>query len=167
MTVSETIKFTDVIKRAQIDRSSAQHALKHPEHLLGMPEAGTQGVHRMFSLEQAMALAICVHMLKIGVPLARAGQIVEFCRKRIKRFAAPADRKSRPYRSEILDPWKLTVLDQRYVRLWREQLARESDRNDKDEFVNIVTGEVDVVLDGSIETTLNLTKLESHLAGST
>lgn len=166
MTKTPQLKFHDVVRKGRLDHDSAQYILKHPECLAGMPKAGTQGTHRLFARQQAMNLAICTHVMKMGLTLKMAAMVVAFCQKSIRRLKSPTDRQERQYASDFDDPWILTIVEGRYFRLWRNKLAKDSHLTSEDDFFDVFTKQTEVLgVSGLTETKLNLTKLESFIWG--
>lgn len=78
-TFMDTFKFSEVVTRAGLSPFTAQYVLKHPDSLPNMPEGGKQGVHRVFSVEQAFRFALCTLLVQSGVPLKHAGEAVRHC----------------------------------------------------------------------------------------
>lgn len=111
------LKFAEVVERAGVDAQTAQYALKHPAHLPGMPEAGSQGCHRTFTLRQAMQLAICTLLMKAGVPLRDAGALVRHCEEQAARSAR--GQKGLVYEAKQDQFWHLDILDARYAICWQ------------------------------------------------
>lgn len=148
-------KFRDVVDRADLDQQTAQYVLKHPEFLSGMPEGGTQGVHRRFSTAQAVRLAICTYLVKQGVPLSLAGDVVGYCERRVRQLGPNNPPKDRQYYSAISDPWLLEIVDCKFARLWREAVGHLWDEE-----------AYYVILDGSETTyprTVHFTRAEINL----
>lgn len=75
----DTFKFSEVVTRAGLSPFTSQYVLKHPDSLPNMPKGGKQGVHRVFSVEQAFRFALCTLLVQSGVPLKRAGEAVRHC----------------------------------------------------------------------------------------
>ena len=172
-----TSKFSDIVRRAKLDRSTAAYVLKHPENLPGMPEAGSQGLHREFSVRQAVRFAICTHLVMAGVPLKLAGNAALLCDKRRKELGSgrsvrrshsrrrppPSKAERESYQREPNeDPWVLRLEDGHWMRVWREDYRGGFAGHD--ECVDISTGEWEL-MPGEAFTVfeLNLTLLEWRL----
>ncbi len=78
------LKLSDIVSIARLNLWTAQHILKHAEYLQGMPESGSQGLHRRFTLDQATRLSICTLLVMWGIPLKQAGAAVDFCEKEVR-----------------------------------------------------------------------------------
>jgi len=150
----DMLKFNDIVTRAELNGSTAAYALKHPEHLAGMPEAGSQGRHREFSVRQAVRLSICVHLVMAGVSLTLAGKAAALCDKRRKelgsgrpvrrgasrRAPTPTKEERESYlREPNEDPWILRLQDGHWMRVWRDDYRGGFAGHG--EFVDIRTGE--------------------------
>lgn len=112
------LKFSDIVKRARLHESTAQYTLKqHAGGLPGMPKAGSQGLHRQFSVPQAMRLAIGTHMVMLGIPLRAAVKVVRFCEAQVR--AAFVEQFDRPvtYQYGWSGSWGLEVFDGNLVRV--------------------------------------------------
>ena len=123
----QTLKIADIVERTSIDRWTAQYVLKHPDALPGMPKAGSQGVHRVFSIEQALRLAICTELVKGGLALEAAGKAVVNCEKRFRDWGKGENRKKQMFKGSINNPWIIEVLDHEYVLLRKSGKLKRSD----------------------------------------
>ncbi len=160
------LKFSKVVKRARLDVSTAQYALKHPEYLKGMPKAGSQGSHREFSLQQAVRLAICTHMTMAGVPLKHAGKIVDFCEHQIRCDQPELFGRRVTYRRIDFSEWAVEVLDATMVRVWSEGL-RKYVGDPTWAYLDLDSGRVKRTqgkAEELVRVELNLTELERKLA---
>jgi len=78
------LKLNQIVLTSKLDLSTVQYVLKHPELLSGMPDAGSQGVHRRFTLPQALRLALCCQLVMSGIPLKHAGPAIDFWHKQVR-----------------------------------------------------------------------------------
>lgn len=138
--MNDTVKFGALVERCALKPKTAQYVLRTSGALSGMPKAGRQGSHRDFTLRQAVQLAICTHLVEGGVALSNAAKIVRYCESEATKHRRANRSEQRIYASKTLDPWFLIVDDGRYCRLWREQLRRDNNLVDEDDYFNIVTG---------------------------
>lgn len=76
------LRFRGVIQRGRLDPDRAQYVLKHLP--LAMPKAGSQGRHRVFTIRQAVRLAIATHLVGGGVPVKMVGRLVLFCERIVR-----------------------------------------------------------------------------------
>lgn len=161
------LKLNDIVQRGRLKLSTVQYSLKHPELLPGLPESGAKGRHRVFSVQQAMRLATCTHLVMAGVPLATAGQVVLEC-ERSARSLQRTDRKKPLSYCEPLgrDPWFLRVFDSQYFQVW--QRGRSSRFRDVLHFWNVQTEEWELHTDDlpTVRYELDLTALELRLRRS-
>jgi hypothetical protein len=157
-------RFSEVVKRARLDRETAQYALKHPEWLADMPAAGSQGVHREFTWRQATRLAICTHLVAAGISLKKAGQILPYIERRIQRITGRKSPSEALYPFYRQDPWLLKITDGRYVYLRAESNPAFPEYLENDSFdleKGMETENCDSVYFTAIE--INLSLLESCL----
>ncbi len=82
----------------------------------GLPEAGSQGKHRQFSVTQAVRLAIHTQLVMSGMILDVAVKAMKYCDGIVKSFTKPQQQIS-----YILDnpqyKWLVTIQESRYVNL--------------------------------------------------
>lgn len=114
------LKLNQIIRRGSLRVATAQYALKNPQLLKGMPKAGSQGLHREFTVQQATRLAICCHLVMGGVPLAKAGPFMDVAEKRVRTLLKLKGKEPIDYtvQSDTM-PWVLEVLDGKFFRIWR------------------------------------------------
>lgn len=127
-----TLKFGQIIDLAKLDRWTAEYVLKHAAELKNMPEAGSQGKHRHFTLWQAVRFAVHTHLVMCGVPLRWAVTVVNWSEKRIAKLSRPQQRRPITYvPSGANQGWILEVVDARFARIWSQGLQlvaiRETD----------------------------------------
>jgi DNA-binding transcriptional MerR regulator len=82
----ERLKLHDIIANARLTLSTVQYVLKNPEDFPGMPDAGSQGVHRLFTFEQAVRLTICTLLIMGGIPLKQAAAALDFYEKETRKI---------------------------------------------------------------------------------
>ncbi len=159
------MKLSDIVGRGRLKLSTVQYALKHPDLLPDMPEAGSQGRHRTFTVQQAMRLAICTRLVMAGVPLADAAQVVQISERRARTLlgigikqplllSSQGDRKS---------PWMLRAYDGQYFQVW--QFGRSHRHVDSLSFWNLESGEWEPYTEEPLfdRYELNLSNLENQL----
>ncbi len=103
------LKFDTVVRSGRLNLSTARYVLQSPEHLPGMPEAGTPGRHRRFTIEQAIRLCVCAHLQGAGVPMQQAGTAVIYLAQRLK-SAHKLSFGDAPVKT-MTDPWMLRLWD--------------------------------------------------------
>ncbi len=108
------LKFDTVVRCGRLTVSTARYVLQSREHLPGMPEAGSPGRHRRFTMEQAIRLCVCAHLQSAGVPMQQAGSAVVYLAERLEKseklFAnAPIAAKT--------EPWIIRLWDSARIRL--------------------------------------------------
>ncbi len=114
--MKDELKFSEIVARARLDSQTAQYVLKHPLDLTGMPEAGSQGRHRVFSLPQAVRLALCTQLVKAGIALRVAGKVVDCCEKETVEKRGSRKRGLRRYQTRRGYEWVLWILDGEFMR---------------------------------------------------
>ena len=120
------IKLNDIIKKNRLKLSTAQYVLKNPELLPGLPATGSQGRHREFSIQQALRLGTCCHLVMLGLPLRRAAKVLKFIEHQI-RTTQPKNfgRRLTYMRGDFTEPWTVELFDCRFVRVWYGDLDGE------------------------------------------
>lgn len=162
------LKFGEVVERGRLNVHSAQHVLKHADRELGLPESGSQGVHRRFTLQQATRLAMAAKLIGGWVRLDGAARTVLYCEQRVRNLSRAKPNDERLYKRTPSDPWRLHVLDERYAQAWCYGIWRRRTPVDwADWFVIVNGGRADELKCPKPITRfeVNLTLLESALAG--
>lgn len=156
------LKFGDVVVRARLSKSTAQYVLKSG---LLIPRTGEKGRHHVFAVDQAVQLALATRLVMSGIPVATAVAIVNFCDCRLSRFRGPVALKRGPrFSAERSKPWKLEVLDDELVRLFRRGL--EEMWNDSEAYYSVTKRELveaEEFPDPIARHEINLTLLEHEL----
>jgi len=117
MLLMKTMKYDEVVKRAKLNRSTAQYVLKS-EKISGLPPTpGVKGRHRVFSPSQAVRLALATRLAMAGIKIDVVKKIVDYCYTQLKRYtvgkgAFPDERRFRRNRK-----WTLQIIDDEFVRL--------------------------------------------------
>jgi len=131
--MNTVLKFGEIVKRARLDADRTHYILKR---LAGMPKAGSQGVHRIFTLRQALRLAICTHLISAGATLSRANSLVAYCEKRAREVDSQHEISQKGF--QYLAPgglhWFLDILDGRFAKCWRSPLSDMSGQPIRIEF---------------------------------
>lgn len=164
--MSGELKFSDILKRGRLDESTAQYALKS-EELKKMPKAGRQGLHRKFSVSQAVRLSVCTHLTMLGVPLRKAAKVVRFCEYQVR--ATNVDHFDRPlsYERSYNVPWILEIYDGRFVRVWCGDL--DDDYPARWTYLDLKNGrtvKMKHAPDALVSVEFDLTKLERMITGN-
>jgi len=93
------LKLSDIVERVELNPNSLAHILSQ-DVLPGMPEAGSQGVHRLFTVDQAYRLALCGLLVSAGLSLKNAVTVTRQCTKWLKGIGLNSS-----------DPIVLTIID--------------------------------------------------------
>jgi len=159
------LKLRRIVEVAKLDAHTAQYVLKHPEYLDGMPVAGTQGAHRLFTPPQAVRLAICTHLVMCGVVLAQAGPVVDWVEKRVRMLSQLSRKDDRLYRGDAKGDWLLEIVDSSWVTVWKNGIRhRFAEEGEYFNIQNLDEWEFDT--DDPMacsRTILNLTSIETKL----
>lgn len=117
------LKLSEIQNRARLNPSTVKYVLQNPEIVAGMPEAGSQGVHRRFTVAQAERLAVVTRLVMVGVPLRDAATTIRFIEKRIANVEREF-REENEHAGKFVEstPWKLLIIDGDYLRLVRGKL---------------------------------------------
>ena len=118
------LKFRDVIHRGRLDPDRVQYVLKHLS--LAMPEAGSQGRHRVFTVRQAVQLVIATHLAGGGIPVKFVGPLVSYCERTVRK--ARTSQKARTKASSAMlfyhardgEHWFLEIRDGRWALCWQQ-----------------------------------------------
>lgn len=160
--VEKPLKLRDVVNRARLDLWTAQHVLKHAG-LPGMPDAGSQGKHRVFSLDQAMRFALATQLVMGGVPVKFTAGVVDYCERHVK-SQTTGWKKGKPLYESPENDWNLEIWDCRYVEVQRR---KEAGMIDDDSFFLFAEGRmVDMFRDVDSPISMHavhLSKLEREL----
>lgn len=110
------LKLKSIIERGRLSPWTAAYVLKNPERLKGMPPGGKQGVHRVFTLEQAFRFAFCTQLVQCGVLLRNAVDVVQHCLKAAR--AHTGRRNDLPFEAgKSGDGWFLSIFDHAFAHL--------------------------------------------------
>jgi hypothetical protein len=164
--VSIALKLNEIVSRGRLKLSTVQYALKHPDLLPDMPEAGSQGRHRMFTVQQAMRLAICTRLVMAGVPLADAALVVQISERRARTLLGIGIKQPLRYGDQPgKHPWTLRVFDGQHFQVWQQ--GRTHRLIDSLEFWNLSSGEWRLYTEEPLfdRYELNLSNLERQLVG--
>lgn len=161
------LKLNDIVSRGRLKLSTVQYALKNPDLLPDMPEAGSQGRHRTFTVQQAMRLATCVRLVMAGVPLAGAAQVVQVGERRTRTLLGIGSKQPLLFGSQgdNKNPWMLRAFDGQYFQIW--QSGRKHRLVDSLNFWNSESGDWEMYTEEPLfdRYELNLTNLERQLVG--
>ena len=115
----DSLKFSDIVEHARLEKWTAQHVLKHAG-LPHLPRAGSQGVHREFSLPQATRFALATQLVMGGVPVKFTARVVSFCEKQVMARMGASLANKTLYESPN-NFWLLEIYDNRFVEVVREK----------------------------------------------
>ena len=120
------LRLNDVVANARLDLWTCKYVLKHPEVLRGMPQAGSQGRHRIFTLDQATRLAFCTLIVSAGFPLKIAGTVVRHSEKLATDIGGAWQPGTARYggRSSIYAPFRLRIINSKFLKLVRDKIER-------------------------------------------
>ena len=129
------LKFRDVIHRGRLDPDRVQYVLKNLP--LAMPEAGSQGRHRVFTVRQAVQLVIATHLAGGGIPVKFVGPLVSYCERTVRK--AGTSQKARTKASSAMlfyhardgEHWFLEIRDGRWALCW-QQVQEKQEKQEKD-----------------------------------
>lgn len=170
------LKLKLIVEVAKLDLWTTQYVLKKSTLIGGLPEGGSQGKHRLFTIEQAVRLAVHTHLVMGGVILEPAVEAVKYCNQIVKQFTA-----NRAVSYQLVNPehrWLISVVDSRYVNIWSEHLrskakllregtGKQLTLDIEQEYYDTKTGEVD--FDNEVPLTrftLDATMLENRLVNA-
>ena len=119
------LKLRDVVGRGLLDYDKAAYCLKHPQHLTGMPRAGSQGHHRVFSPEQALRLAVFSHVFARGHSMQEAAFVVACCRKQLLKIKERVKHGGRRRPGDKNEDQMLWIVDEKFVGVDRRGLDRQ------------------------------------------
>ena len=128
------LKFRDVIQRGRLDPDRAQYVLKH--FPLAMPEAGSQGRHRVFTVPQAVQLAIATHLVGGGIPVKLVGPMVSYCERTVRKARTSQKARTRESSAILLydardgEHWFLEIRDGRWALCW-QQVQEKQEKQEK------------------------------------
>jgi hypothetical protein len=133
----DTLKFSEILHRANLNTYTAQHVLKVAGPVLGLPAGGVQGSHRRFTLGQAVHFALATKLTMAGVNVRHLAAIVALCERRVWRPGKrpPTDRPL--YQQDPKRPWQLVIVEDDLVQLRREQSARNYDHDAPEEHYSL------------------------------
>lgn len=114
------LKLSNIVEYGRLNLYTAQHVLKHGG-LPGIPDAGRQGVHREFSLDQAVRFALATKLVMAGVPVKYVARVVGFCEKHVRAYSTDWKVGPRLYKSTASDPWRLQMRDEHLVQVSRRK----------------------------------------------
>ena len=118
------LKFRDVIQRGRLDADRTQYALKHLP--LAMPEAGSQGRHRVFTVRQAVQLAIATNLVGGGIPVKLVGPVVSYCERTVRKARTSQKARTKASSAMLLydardgEHWFLEIRDGRWALCWQQ-----------------------------------------------
>ncbi|KKN17462.1 hypothetical protein LCGC14_0965700 [marine sediment metagenome] len=116
------MKLRDVVERGLLHYDTAAYCLKHPQYLTGMPRAGSQGHHRVFSPEQAFTLAVFTHVFTRGHSMQEAAFVIAYCRKQLRKTDEHSKRDGRCHREDMNEDRMLWIVDEKFVGVDRRAL---------------------------------------------
>jgi hypothetical protein len=159
----DRLKFSEIVVQARLGKWTAQHVLKNAT-LPHMPMAGSQGLHREFTLPQAMRFALATQLVMGGVPVKFAGRVVDFCERRVMKQTI-GWKKGKPLYESPGNPWLLEIYDRLYIEVIRKKEAGMIDENSFFDFSKnkMVDMFADMNLPPFSEHTVHLSKIEEAL----
>jgi hypothetical protein len=112
------LKYREIEKAARLNPSTAQYVVKSGL-VPGMPQGGGKGVHRVFTIEQAVRFALVTRLVMAGIPLAKAVQLAEY----VERKARGWTRGSQGPRLYSCQRWMFRIDDEEVLYFWPDQLS--------------------------------------------
>ena len=103
-----TMKFSDVVRKARLDKSTAHYVLKSGR-VRGTPNAGAKGKHRVFDAEQATRFALVTRLVMAGVQLDDAVGVIAYGERQAKEQTGWTPGK--PIYGDRLRQWQLRLQD--------------------------------------------------------
>jgi hypothetical protein len=132
----------DVVERAELDRRTARYVLDKASQL--QIHEVDRGYHRRFSMAEAVRLAVCTRLVMFGVRLESAAWATMHCEKQVNLLTRPRPAPDAlPFDSHRDDPWRLRMVNGKYIQVWREKLEEMNARSytiDEDEYYPIGGG---------------------------
>lgn len=172
--VSEGLLLKDVVTRAKIDRNTARYVLQ-TFRKLKLP-AAEQGQHRRFNTDEAVRLALCARLIRLGLSREHAEETVDWCERRWRQAARRVEQDAAfLFDAHVANPWRICLVidgSTTYVQIRPDRDARH--RADKfrlafepDEFFHVPTWEkalLDDIRPDMIEARWSLTDMARELA---